>query len=239
MAVKKEIPITTVVDWKKVIARFIFTILLMGGILFLSAGTTRWWEGWVYTVLSFALLVGGRVILLIKSPETAAERMSAGNKEDTKAWDKKIVPLVALYIPMAAWVVAGFDRRFGPSLSFPLWVQITALVLHFLFGGVGTWAMLKNRFFSSHVRIQKDRGHVVIDDGPYAWMRHPGYAFAIFSWVVLPFYFNSWWIAVPIFIMVVGYIYRTSLEDKTLQAELPGYKEYTHRVKHRLLPGVW
>jgi len=227
------------VDWKKVIARFVFTILLMGALLFLSAGTFRWWEGWLYFILSAVLLIGGRVILLVKSPETAAERMSAGEKEDTKTWDKKLVPLVALVIPLLIWIVTGLDKRFGPSLQFPLWVQISALVLHFLFGGIGTWAMLKNRFFSSHVRIQKERGHVVIEDGPYAWMRHPGYAFGLLSWFMLPFLFNSWWIAIPILILTAGYIYRTYLEDQTLQEELAGYKAYTERVRYRLFPGIW
>jgi protein-S-isoprenylcysteine O-methyltransferase Ste14 len=227
------------IDWKKVIVRFVLMVTLMALLLFASAGTIHWWEAWLYMAISFVLLVGGRILLFINNPDTAKERINAGGKEDTKSWDKILSPLVALVLPGLAWVTAGLNKRFGLSLQLPLWVQILALALHFLFGVISTWAMLKNRFFSSHVRIQKDRGQTVVADGPYGWVRHPGYAGGILSWLMLPFFFNSWWMAIPIAAIGAVHIVRTALEDRTLQKELPGYAEYAQEVKYRLLPGIW
>ena len=96
-----------------------------------------------------------------------------------------------------------------------------------------------NRFFSSHVRIQTDRGHVVVDKGPYSVVRHPGYAGGLLAWIAAPVFFSSWWVAVPCVITIGLNIYRIILEDRTLQEELSGYKEYAERVRWRLFPGIW
>ena len=239
MEVKKNKENPVVLNNKVIVARFIFTLLLMGVILFLSAGTFNWWEGWAYLVMTVTVLVISRVILILKYPETAVERMNAGSKEDTKSWDKVLVPLIALYMPMVSWVISGLDKRFGWSGDLQNWIQIVALLINFAASMFSTWAMFRNRFFSSHVRIQKDRGHIVVKDGPYAIVRHPGYAGGIISWLTAAPFFSSWWVLIPMLLTIAGYIYRTRLEDDTLQAELPGYKAYTQEVRYRLLPGIW
>lgn len=185
---KKEEKVNTI-DLRKVIVRFVFTVLFMATVLFLSAGTLKWLEGWIYMGTSLVLLLGSRYILITKFPETAAERMNAGKKEDTQPWDKVIVPIVAIYLPMLTWVVAGLEKRFGLSANLPLWVQILGIGLYFAGSVFSNWAMFHNRFFSSHVRIQKDRGHEVVKDGPYAWVRHPGYAGGFLAWLVTPMFF--------------------------------------------------
>jgi protein-S-isoprenylcysteine O-methyltransferase Ste14 len=103
----------------------------------------------------------------------------------------------------------------------------------------GSYALIENRFFSGVVRIQTDRGHHVITGGPYAWMRHPGYAAALLTYLATPFFLDSIWTFIPAIFLTVVLVIRTSLEDKTLQAELPGYRDYAGRVRYRLLPGVW
>jgi len=103
-----------------------------------------------------------------------------------------------------------------------------------------TWAQSVNKFFEPTVRIQTDRGHRVIDTGPYAIIRHPGYVSAYPLFVGIPLALGSWWTAlIPAILMVPMLVLKTLWEDQTLQAELAGYKEYAQRVRYRLIPGVW
>jgi protein-S-isoprenylcysteine O-methyltransferase Ste14 len=103
-----------------------------------------------------------------------------------------------------------------------------------------TWAMAVNTHFEKTVRIQHDRGHRVIDSGPYRIVRHPGYLGAILGFTLAaPLLLGSWWSFVPAVAAVVCLIIRTSLEDRTLQNELDGYKDYAQNVRYRLLPGLW
>jgi len=99
--------------------------------------------------------------------------------------------------------------------------------------------MVKNRFFSAVVRIQKDRGHRVITDGPYHYIRHPGYVAGIIGALGTPLLLGSKWAFIPIGFMVLIVAIRTALEDKTLQNELEGYREYASRTRYRLFPGIW
>ena len=96
-----------------------------------------------------------------------------------------------------------------------------------------------NKFFEPSVRIQTDRGHHVIDTGPYAIIRHPGYAFGFAFFLGIPLALGSLWGLIPAIIMSALLVVRTVLEDRTLQNELPGYKQYAERVRYRLVPGVW
>ncbi|MFH1408668.1 MAG: isoprenylcysteine carboxylmethyltransferase family protein, partial [Nanoarchaeota archaeon] len=102
-----------------------------------------------------------------------------------------------------------------------------------------SWAEYTNSYFSSVVRIQKDRGQKVCQEGPYKYIRHPGYVGANLLWPSMGLIFGSAWSLIPSGILFVLTIVRTSLEDKTLQKELKGYKAYAKKVKYRLLPGVW
>ena len=99
--------------------------------------------------------------------------------------------------------------------------------------------MASNRFFSSVVRIQKDRGHTVVTGGPYQFVRHPGYVGGILSALGTALLLGSWWAFVPTGLLVCVIVVRTALEDRTLQAELEGYRDYAGRVRYRLLPGIW
>jgi protein-S-isoprenylcysteine O-methyltransferase Ste14 len=100
-------------------------------------------------------------------------------------------------------------------------------------------AMIVNRFYSSHVRLQKDRAHAVVSSGPYRVLRHQGYAGDLVAWMAAPFFFSSYWVAIPCAVVILAYFVRTGLEDRTLQEELPGYREYAGKVRYRLIPGIW
>jgi protein-S-isoprenylcysteine O-methyltransferase Ste14 len=221
------------------ILRFIFIIILMLTVLFLSAGRLDWWEGWAYAGLALVVLIISRVVMLINDPDMIIERMAAGQEENVKPWDKILVPVISLYLPLVTWIVAGLDARFGWSPDLPDSIQIAALLGNFAASMFSTWATFANRFFSSHVRIQADRGHTVVREGPYQFMRHPGYTGAVVCWLSTPIFFSSTWAWIPAILAIIGFVIRTSLEDRTLQEELPGYIEYTQEVRYRLLPGIW
>jgi protein-S-isoprenylcysteine O-methyltransferase Ste14 len=216
-----------------------FTTVVMVGVLFISAGRLQWWEGWAYTGMTVVVLVLSRSLILLKNPDMVRERAEAGQREDVKAWDKILLPATATYGPLVSWIIAGLDERFGWTPDLPDYIQIIALGVIFLCSMVGTWAMVVNPFFSSHVRIQTDRGHTVVSTGPYRLVRHPGYSGGILAWIAAPVFFSSYWVAIPSVMVIILTIIRTALEDHTLQEELPGYREYTERVQYRLMPGIW
>jgi len=221
------------------VKRFLFLGVFMFVVLFWAAGRLDWWEGWAYIVTSLLSLIVGRFYLIYTAPDQIVERMEAPKKENVKPWERILVPIIAMLGPMAAWIVAGLDVRYGWSPDLPLYIQIIALAVLFSGSMFSNWSMVVNRFYSSHVRIQTDRGHSVISSGPYSVMRHPGYAGDILAWIAVPFFFSSYWVAIPCITVIVAYIVRITLEDRTLQEELPGYKEYASRVRYRLLPGLW
>ena len=99
--------------------------------------------------------------------------------------------------------------------------------------------MVSNKFFATTVRIQKERGHTVQTGGPYRFVRHPGYASLLVSYITIPIALGSLWACIPMALLVVNLFLRTALEDRTLQNELGGYKDYAARVRYRLLPGIW
>jgi protein-S-isoprenylcysteine O-methyltransferase Ste14 len=120
-----------------------------------------------------------------------------------------------------------------------LWVSVLSLSLFVAGYVLGAYALIENRFFSGKVRIQTERNQQVVSSGPYRWMRHPGYAGALLAYFVTPLLLDSNWAFLPAVFLAICLVVRTHLEDRTLQAELPGYREYAQRVRYRLLPGIW
>ncbi len=199
-----------------------------------------WWEGWAYALIGVLGFIVGRVLVSKRHPDLLAERAKFVNHKDIKSWDKILVRLVGLggaLIPL----VAGLDARDGWSgLDFGLTTKIVALILFLVGFAFSSWALLENRFFSGVVRIQKEREHHVISSGPYAIVRHPGYAGALLTYFVTPLLLDSLWTFAPVIALTIVLVIRTSLEDRTLQEELPGYKEFaTQKTKYRLIPGIW
>ncbi len=197
-----------------------------------------WWQAWVYAIVSIAGFVISRALAARRNPGLLAERSRFLRHEDAKPWDKTLAPLVGLggaLVPL----VAGLDARFGSSADFGLPIELAALAV--LVGGyvLASYALIENAYFSGMVRIQTDRGQHVISSGPYRWVRHPGYAGALLAYLATPLLLDSLWTFVPALFLTVVLIIRTNLEDKTLQAELDGYRDYAQRVRYRLLPGVW
>ncbi len=201
--------------------------------LFLSAGHLDWWAAWIYLALFLAALA---LHGLTMERELVAERAEIG--EGTKDWDRALASISMLIFMPGSLIVAGLDERFGWS-TVSLAVQILSGVLFAGAWVLSAWAMASNRFFSTTVRIQAERGHAVVSGGPYALVRHPGYLAFILAALSTPFLLDSLWALIPSLLAAAGIILRTVLEDRTLHAELAGYQEYAQRVHFRLLPGVW
>ena len=210
-------------------------------ILLACGGDARWWQAWVFFLLIVAAGVGGRRWAEWRHPGLMVERERTLSLKTSgvKAWDKVLGPLMALTLSFPLVIVAGLDHRFGWSPVFPSWLNITGIFLIALGYAFAAWALAENRFFSSLMRIQTDRGHRVCDRGPYRIVRHPGYAGNLLALPGLVLALGSAWTLIPVGIALVVAVIRTALEDRTLQEELPGYREYTSRVRYRLLPGVY
>ena len=226
------------IGWRAVIG-FVAYALLSAVALFAAAGTLHWAWGWVYVGLSLAVTLASRLIVLRTSPDLLQERARFVQAEGVKPWDRWLMPLVGLIGPMSLALVAGLDHRFGWSPVLPAWQPWGGLVLVVLGYAWATWALAVNRFFSAVVRIQSERGHVVIDTGPYRWMRHPGYAGGALSYLAAPLLLGALWALVPAALTTIALVARTALEDRTLRQELLGYADYARRVRFRLLPGLW
>ena len=210
-----------------------------GVVIFLAAGSLHWVWGWALLAVTAAALVGHVLVLVPINPELLAERQEGLRVEGTKRWDKWLVIMSVSFGTIVLWVVAGLDVRFGWTSGMAVAVHLAGLTGYVLGYVVFLWAMAANAFFAEGVRIQEERGHTVATGGPYRLVRHPGYVGAMLGMAAGPFLLGSWWALVPAALAVGGYIIRTALEDRTLQEELPGYREYTQQTRYRLLPGIW
>ncbi len=223
----------------RALLRFAIFLLLLPAVPLIAYGQWDWPMAWAYFTTFFVSTVGGRLIVLRRNPDLLVERGRATAAADAKSWDRLLVPLVALLGPVVTGTVAGLDHRHGWSLPLPLWLQLTALGVVILGFFLGNWAMVVNRFFSSVVRIQHDRDHTVVTAGPYRWVRHPSYLGGIAAYLVTPILLGSLWALIPAGLTCAGIVVRTTMEDRTLIAELPGYAAYAGRTRYRLFPGIW
>ncbi|MHC4085446.1 MAG: methyltransferase family protein [Planctomycetota bacterium] len=219
----------------KIISRTVASLAIIGALLFGSAGRLDWLMGWAYmailTALTITILIlGNRDMLLVR----------AGKEKGTKKWDPFLAPFAFLLFWPGANVVAALDYgRFHFSPPIPLPVQLIALLAVASGLAFAAWAMVANKFFIKCVAIQTEREHVVITTGPYAYVRHPGYAGSFLAFITLPIALGSLWALLPAAVGLSLWVLRTFLEDRTLQKDLEGYTEYAQRVPWRLIPYIW
>jgi protein-S-isoprenylcysteine O-methyltransferase Ste14 len=190
-------------------------------------------------MLILAAGIGGRIWAEQRHPGLTSERQNVENFQNAKAWDKVLAPLMAVSIGFPMVIVAGLDHRYNWSAGFPLWLTVIGFILISFGYAFAAWALAENRFFSSVVRIQTDRGHAVCDSGPYRFVRHPGYAGNILALFGIVLALGSVWALIPAAVASIVAVIRTILEDQTLQEELLGYRDYAQRVRYRLIPGIY
>lgn len=220
-------------------AALVFTYVSMPMVLLLSGWDLSWLQAWLYSILLMVIGIGSRVLAERRHPGLMAERVRFGKDQNVKPWDRILAPLMAISITFPLFIVAGLDHRFSWSPAFPVWLNILGFVLIIAGYTFASWALIENRFFSSVMRIQTERGHVVCDSGPYKVVRHPGYAGNIPPLAGIALALGSVWTLVPALIALIITIVRTILEDRTLNQELPGYREYASHVRDRLIPGLF
>ncbi|HTM56219.1 MAG TPA: isoprenylcysteine carboxylmethyltransferase family protein [Pirellulales bacterium] len=204
--------------------------------LFLPGGTWAWPLGWLFILVFILATLAASITLWFVNPDIYVARSRF--RKDTKRWDKILLPFI-LSAMFAIFPIAALDdARFHWSPLAP-WVVGVGYFLFMVGYALMAWAQGLNRFFEPTVRLQTDRGQYVVDRGPYAVVRHPGYAAAVLFFAGIALALGSWWALIPAAIASALLILRTRWEDDTLQAELPGYQDYTRRVRYRLIPGVW
>ena len=211
-------------------------IVFQAVVLFASAGTFAWWPGWAYIGLYVFLILVSAVVILPNDRGLIEER--GRPKEGMRSWDRTFARVTTVLGP-AILIVGGLDERFGWPPAISLWLQVLGGVVMALAYLLFAWAMASNRFFSTIVRVQKERGHTVVSSGPYRFVRHPAYAGSVVLGLATPLLLGSAWALVPGILTSAAIVARAALEDKTLELELEGYSEYAQRVRFRLVPGVW
>ncbi|UCH94122.1 MAG: isoprenylcysteine carboxylmethyltransferase family protein [Candidatus Aminicenantes bacterium] len=216
--------------------RPVIVTLVMIIVIFLSAGRLNYWQGWVFNILFIIFLII-TITALRDKPELVTERLKPG--EGMKQWDKKFYLLSTLLF-LVIIVLSGLDAgRYQWSPQISLYVYIFSGVIYIMGQLIFLWAKYTNSFFSSVVRIQVERGHTVCQDGPYRFIRHPGYVGTILFTLASPLLLGSLWALIPAGITFIPIVIRTHLEDRTLQEELPGYVDYTKKVRYKLIPYLW
>ncbi len=202
-------------------------------VLFLAAGTLQWFMAWLYALILLSIVVGTRLVL---HPDLLIIRSM--HHDGTIKWDLLTEPFVTIIGPLIVCLIAGLDQRFSWS-----WVnhQIILIALLLLLLGVLVilWAIKMNPYYSRTVRFQYERYPIIITDGPYRTVRHPGYTGSIAITLATPLILGSWIALIPSVFIVLGIIARTVLEDVTLQRQFKGYYNYTKKVPYRLIPGLW
>jgi len=209
----------------------------MAALLLVPAGTWRWPAVWVF--LASMLLIGlfSGLWLAKTDPELFAERMRLTARDEQPAADKLFVPILGAFF-LGWFVLIGIDHRLhGPEFSLALQTFGLAMLLA---STVFIMRVLhENSFAAPLVKVQSERGHHVIDSGPYAWVRHPMYSGAILFFVGMPLLLGSLWGLIASPLLAVLFAIRVTIEERALRDGLEGYSEYTSRVRYRLLPGVW
>ncbi len=218
------------------IVRETMGVVMLALLLFLAAGTVNWIAGWAMVIIMAGWVMATAFVVMPRYPELLAERV--GPKKGAKTWDTALLSLYGLAM-MIMWIVAGLDFRNSWSGGIGSAAQVIAMLIVIGSYALVVWATGVNAFFSQVVRIQSERGHAVISSGPYRYVRHPAYVGMILVVVGAPVMLSSWWALIPGILSALLVIVRTALEDRTLQAELPGYVEYAQRTRYRLVPGVW
>jgi protein-S-isoprenylcysteine O-methyltransferase Ste14 len=217
---------------KKIAVLVPAVFLVLGLIFFIPAGTLDYWEAWVYCIVLLVPFLFVLTYLLSKDPELLARRIRLNEKESAQ---RRIIGASGV-IFFIGFLIPGLDHRYGCS-DIPAGAVLGADVLVIL-GYVLVFLVFKENPFASRV-VEVEPDQKVISTGPYALVRHPMYLGTSIMWLATPVALGSYW-ALPVFLILpIVLVYRIRNEEEVLLRELPGYREYTQKVRYRLIPGIW
>ena len=204
---------------------------LIASIIFLAAGRIDLPLVWIVFSIMAAFYI---ILAIVGDPGLLSERLKPGPGSQ----DRLTRSLGGLFL-IAHWVIAGLDVGRYHWSPVPWSLQVAGVVGFAAALAVNFWAIQANRFYSSVVRVQTDRGQFAVDTGPYRFVRHPGYAASLVAMLSGGLALGSGLAMLPLLLFAVLSLRRTLLEDRMLHAELPGYADYATRVRSRLIPGVF
>lgn len=212
--------------------KFLLGLLLVGLLVFLPAGTLRFWKGWLLMAVLFIPMFLAGLVLWRKAPELLEKRLRAKEQEGVQ----RLVILFSLLMFVGGFLVAGLDARFGWS-KLPDWVSIAAAAVFLLFYGLYAEVLRENAYLSRTVEVQQ--GQKLVDTGLYGIVRHPMYFVTVFLFLSMPLILGSLWSLLLFLPYPFLLVQRIRNEETLLKAELDGYEDYTHRVRCRLIPFLW
>ena len=207
--------------------------LFFATLLCVPAGTVNYWQAWVFIAVFIGTTIGPSLYLAVRHPDALARRLNAG-KETRPIQQLVMCALMASII--GTLVLSALDRRFGWS-PVPVWVVIAGDVVVGVALLAAQLVVIQNNFAAANITVEA--GQPVISTGLYAVVRHPMYLCALIMMVATPPALGSYWGLIPVAGAVPVLVARILDEEQMLRAELPGYIEYTHTVRHRLIPGLW
>lgn len=211
---------------------FLSGLLITGAMLFVPAGTLAYRGAWLFIALLFAPILVMGVVLMIKNPELLRKRLEMKEREKKQ---KSVVALSGLLL-VASFIVAGLDYRLGWSHVSNIIVSIASVVL--LVGYALYSEVLRENVYLSRV-VEVQEGQRVIDTGLYGIVRHPMYFAVTLLYLAIPLVLGSWWALLVISPCVLLLAARIKNEEQVLHQGLPGYTDYTKRVRYRMIPWVW
>ncbi|HEY1608674.1 MAG TPA: isoprenylcysteine carboxylmethyltransferase family protein [Paraburkholderia sp.] len=222
----------------RLIVQTLLSLVVMGVLLFGAAGTLAWLAAWLYLLEIGVVGVAVGLWLARVDPDLLVQRMRPFISRDQSRWDRVFMSIVLA--AMCAWLILiGVDAvRFGWS-HVPVWLSVAGAIAVFVVFWLTREVYRANHFATPIVEIQHARGHKVVDNGPYAIVRHPMYGAATLFFIGTPLMLGSWWglAGVPLLTAALGY--RAMNEERMLADGLDGYREYMQRVRYRFVPGIW
>jgi protein-S-isoprenylcysteine O-methyltransferase Ste14 len=219
----------------KLVTQSLLFLIVMGALLFLPAGTFDYWEAWAFIAVFVACNLPLTIWVAINDPRLLERRMRAGPTAEKEKAQKIIVTILLLSLAVAV-LIPAFDHRFGWS-DVPTSVVILGDAL-IAISYIGFYFVLReNTYGAATVRVEENQK--VISTGPYAIVRHPMYAAALILMLGIPLALGSWWGLLALVPGLPALVWRILDEEKLLKRDLPGYAEYTHRMRFRLIPGLF
>lgn len=213
----------------------LLVLICMGALLFIAAGTLNYWQAWVFLIMFGVAGLAIVVYFAQKDPKLLERRLSGGPTAEQRTSEKLLMSVLSLGF-IAMLVLPALDHRFGWS-SVPPFVSIVAYVLFALGWVIIFFVFKENSFTASTIQIADDQK--VVSSGPYAIVRHPMYVGSFLYILTMPIVLGSWWGLLVFLLMAPFGLQRIFDEETLLKESLPGYTEYTQKVRYRMIPRVW